>query len=549
MNANTLLADPTALKIDKFISQDSSITVIAHSTQPAASCPQCGLSSGSLKGCYFRRLADLPWHGVTVGLELKVRKLRCRNDLCPQKVFCERLPKVADLYARRTKRLTDALTILAFALGGRGAAQAAAGLQLAATGKDVLLRLMRSSAQSLAQADASPVKVLGVDDFAFRKGATYGTILVDLERRQPIDLLPDREATTLAAWLRKNPQVEVVTRDRSPIYAEAVRVGAPEAVQIADRRHLLKNLRESGRRFLMSEHKMLEAAARHLAETEGEDEGSWTHRRRVSPASRAKKIDGGNERRNLYNQVRELHRRGLSERAIARLAKLHRATVRRFVSAEEYPARARQALRPSILDPYVDYLEKRLREGCRNGQQLWREIKERGYPGGTKMVRRYLFVRRSELDQPKGELTAAAAAQQIKAPLPVPSVEQVSWWTILDPEKLRPDEQKFLDSLSAVSGQIQELGVFSREFAEILKQKNESGYTDWLNRARNSQVKEIRNFAAGIRQDAEPVRQAVISEWSNGQTEGQVNRLKTIKRQMYGRANFDLLKARVLNRN
>ena len=549
MNANTLLADPTAIEIDKFISEDDSITVIAHSIQPTASCPQCGLSSGSLKGCYFRRLADLPWHGVSISLELEVRKFRCRNDLCPQKVFCERLPKVAGLYARRTKRLTDVLTLLAFALGGRGGAQAAADLQLAAVGKDVLLGLMRSSTQSLDQAGASPVKVLGVDDFAFRKGATYGTILVDLERRQPIDLLPDREATTLAAWLKRNPQVEVVTRDRSPIYAEAVGIGAPEAVQVADRWHLLKNLRESGRRFLTCEHKILEAAARHLAETEGEEEGSWTHRRRISLASRAKKIDGGNERRGLYNQVRELHRRGLSNRAIARLVNLHRATVRRFVSAEQYPARARQALRPSILDPYIDYLEKRLREGCRNGQQLWREIKERGYPGGTKMVRRYLFVRRGEIDQPKGEPTAAAPAQQIEIPLPVPSVEQVSWWIILEPKKLRPDEQKFLDSLSAVSSQIRELHVLSREFAEILKQKNESGYLDWLSRARNSQVKEIRNFAAGIRQDAEPVRQAVISEWSNGQTEGQVNRLKTIKRQMYGRANFDLLKARVLNRN
>ena len=549
MDANTLLADPTAIEIEKFISQDDSITVIAHSIQPVASCPQCGLSSGSLKGYYLRRLADLPWHGVTVGLELKVRKFRCRNDFCPQKVFCERLPKVANLYARRTKRLTDVLTLLAFALGGRGAAQAAAGLQLAAVGKDVLLKLIRSSARSSGQANASPVKVLGVDDFAFRKGATYGTILVDLERRQPIDLLPDREAATLAKWLRKNPQVEVVTRDRSPIYAEAVRVGAPEAVQVADRWHLLKNLRESGRRLLMCEHKMLEAAARHLAETEGQGEDSWTHRRRVSLASRAKKIDGGNERRGLYHQVRELHRRGLSDRAIARFVKLHRATVRRFVSAEEYPTRARQALRPSILDPYVDYLEKRLREGCRNGQQLWREIKERGYPGGTKMVRRYLFVRRSEIDQPQGEPTIAASTQQVEAPLPVPSVEQVSWWMMLEPNKLRPDEQKFVDSLSAVSSQIRELHTFSREFAEILKEKNESGYTDWLSRARNSQIKQIRNFAAGIRQDAEPVRQAVVSEWSNGQTEGQVNRLKAIKRQMYGRANFELLRARVLNRN
>ena len=131
MNANTLLADPTAIKIDKFISEGDSIAIIAHSIRPTARCPQCDLSSSSLKGCYFRRLADLPWHTVVISLELKVRKFCCRNAICLQKVFCERLPEVANVYARRTKRLAEALTLLAFALGGRGVARTAAGLHLA----------------------------------------------------------------------------------------------------------------------------------------------------------------------------------------------------------------------------------------------------------------------------------------------------------------------------------------------------------------------------------------------------------------------------------
>lgn len=541
MNVNTLLADPAALAIDKFISENDSITVIARSTQAAAACPSCGQISSNLKSHYLRRLADLPWHNVTVRLQLRLRKLRCRNSLCSQKVFCERLPNVADVYARRTKRLTNALTILAFALGGRGAARATERLTFSAIGKDTLLRLVRRRSAETSTSSTPSVRVLGVDDFAFRKGCIYGTILIDLEKRRPIDLLADRAAETLARWLRDHPSIEVVARDRSPIYAEGITTGLPKAVQVADRWHLLKNLRESGRRFLMRENKLLQEAARHLIAAGGRaTEVSW--RRRVSLTSRPKNIDGENERRCLYQQAVELHKGGLSGRAIARTLVLHRATIRRFIENDEYPARVPRALRPSRLDPYIDYLEKRLREGCWNAGQLWREVRTRGYPGGTKMVSRYVTARR--VKSPSS--SPAEMKPEIRLPLPVPSVEQVSWWLVLEPGKLKPDEKKFLASLSQVNEQIDELIRLSRELVEIIKQKDEDGLTVWLDRARSSQVKEMRGFAFGIIKDEAAVRQAVTSQWSNGQTEGQVNRLKTIKRQMYGRANLDLLKARVL---
>jgi len=244
MNPNALLADPSAMAIDKFVSNADSITILAHSIQQSAVCPSCSLSSASLKGHYIRRIADLPWQGVAVRLEFTTRKFRCRNTFCRQKVFCERVPQVVAPFARRTVRLNDALTILAFALGGRGAARTADRLTFSAIGKDTLLNLMRRHSAKTLPPAISPVRVLGVDDFAFRKGCTYGTIFIDLEKRRPIDLLADREAETLAGWLRENPSVEVVTRDRSPIYATAVSSALPNADRIADRFHIVKNIYE-----------------------------------------------------------------------------------------------------------------------------------------------------------------------------------------------------------------------------------------------------------------------------------------------------------------
>jgi hypothetical protein len=252
MQVSTLSADPEAIRIVSFISNSDSITVMARTSQAFGICPVCSTQSKSLHSNYLRQLSDLPWHGVAIRIHLNTRKFRCRNELCRRKVFCERCPKVVESYGRKTIRLQELFGILAFALGGAAGSKTAREIGLQVSGETLLRRIRRTS-----QAPVEEVKVLGVDDFAFRRGERYGTILVDLEKRKPIDLLPEREAATLAQWLKKHPEIQIISRDRAGCYAVGSKAGAPQAVQVADRFHLLKNLLDGFERFLSRRHQVI----------------------------------------------------------------------------------------------------------------------------------------------------------------------------------------------------------------------------------------------------------------------------------------------------
>lgn len=516
--------------------------VRAVQSQPC--CPQCAQVSSSLHSHYTRRVADLPWHGVAAKLELHTRKFRCRNALCPQKVFCERLPKVADSYARKTLRLDTALMLVAFALGGEAGARTACGLRLQVSGDTLLRRIRRAPLPSL----PTP-KVVGVDDWAKRKGMSYGTILVDLERRRPVDLLPDREAATLAAWLKAHPGIEIISRDRAAAYADGSRQGAPNALQVADRWHLLKNISETLERIVQRDYQAVRRAAHRVAPPTPPPVRVEEEVLQVVPPTASEYMRSRTERerrqrlhairKERYDGVKELQGQGLTIIQISKHLGLHYSMVADFYRAAEYPA-IRRGKRGSAADKFDAYLRERWAAGCRNARQLYREVSERGFSGREITIRRHVQLWR---EQDKLAARLPPSPPKIAVPLP----RTCTWLLLRDESKLTEQEQQLRQALLEMSSEIKRGHEIVVAFRNLISNRQADKLTAWMQEAQQSRLIELENFAMVLRRDEAAVRAAATSEWSNGQTEGQINRLKFLKRQMFGRAKFDLLKARVLH--
>ncbi len=417
MNPNTLLADPESVEIEKFVSESDLISIVVRSILPTASCPNCHQSSSSLKTRYLRQAADLPWHGVRIKLLLKVRKFRCRNDLCVKKVFCERLPKVVAKYARRSARLDEVIALLAFVFGAKVSAK----LNVSVS-KDTLLRTIRCQPKSRVK----DVKVLGVDDFAFHKGNSYGTLLVDLEERKPIDLLPDRESETLALWLKQHQEIEIISRDRSRTYAEGAKTGVPNAIQVADRWHLLKNLGEAVERALQNYSLVISQAAQLVRQQQAcQTKCLIECGEKIMLSSRQTVAETpiDNLRLARFQKVHQLFKNGHSISKIGEKLKMSRMTIYRYLRFQEFPARARTSERDSKLKPFLNYLHQRFAEGCQNAAQLWREIVGQDYQGKSAMVRRYIKNLRKRISQVESK---DYQNKQLETSFATPSIRQTA---------------------------------------------------------------------------------------------------------------------------
>lgn len=516
------LVMPDSLTVTSLEFAGERVVIHARATSTNACCPTCQTPSRRVHSHYTRTLADLPWAGMPASFQVAVRRFRCAAPECSQIIFAERLDEVAQVYARRTARQQDILLLIAYALGGEAGARFTWALACGVSA-DTLLRTIQRAPEPVLE---SPT-VLGVDDWAWRKGHRYGTILVDLERRRVIDLLPERSAASFAAWLREYTEIRVISRDRGNDYIHGASTGAPDTVQVADRFHLLKNLSEA-----------VEGVFRRLATLIGQvpapGAAQWPAPPRNDREVRRSRVRATVTQR--YATIQALHATGMSQRAIARTLGLSRGTVQRSVRAEAAPLRARRASRKGILAPYEAYLRQRWQEGERNGMALWREIVAQGYPGASNNVSRLMTQLRKQEQAGDMEVEAARGLtpRQALRPLLVP------------PERRTAQHDVTIRQLTALDPQIEQSVTLFERFARILRERDPAALEPWLQAAQRSDVAELVEFAKRLRQDRAAVEAACTLEWSQGQVEGQITRLKLIRRQMYGRGNFDLVRKRVL---
>jgi transposase len=465
-----------------------------------------------------RQVDDTAIAGRPALIRLRVRRFFCDNDQCSKTTFAEQVAGVTTPRARRTTLLRDMLEAIGLALAGRAGARLAEVLGMPVS-RSTLLRLVRA----LPDPEVGPVAVLGVDDFALRRRHVYGTVLIDMATGKPVDVLPDRDARTFARWLHDHSGTRVICRDRAGAYAEAAGTSAPQARQVADRWHLSHNLAEHLEKIVSRHHKCLAISADPQPERPTE----------LTPVEADSALVVRTRRR--HEQVQALRAQGLGIKTIGRELGLARETVRRFVRAaavEDLLAVARDG-RPSILDPFKQHLHERWNEGCRSAAQLCVEIRAAGYHGSYGTVRDYVRPFRTLDHAPR------VAARP-------PRVREVTAWMLRHPDTHNPDEQVKLKQVLANCPHLAAAARHVTAFAEMMTGLHGEQLDAWIKQVRADDLPPLHSFAAGLQRDHAAVVNGLSMPHNSGAVEGNVNRIKMIKRQMYGRAGFDLLRKRIL---
>jgi transposase len=509
---------PEGLYLESLSIGTERIGIRVASEASRSRCPLCGLVSSRVHSRYSRTVSDLPWHGISVALEVRARRFFCDEVSCERRIFCERLPEIA-ARARKTDRLEQALLAIALELGGRAGARLALELGIVAA-RDALLRRIKAAPVP----EVGKVRVLGVDDFAFKKGSTYGTILVNLEEHKVVDLLPERSQESLVAWFGSHPAtgVEVATRDRSNIYREGLAKGAPGATHVADRWHLLHNLTLTLEEYLLQQRPILRKAAAPEAVPENEDDEDFgcgpimpnrprNHERKIEEAARKR-----HERLvRQWEDIRRLYLAKADLRDICHQLGISARTVYRYKDLAEPPPRPAYKRRASVLDPYVPYLVARWREGCHNGKQLYREIREQGYRNSEEICARFISqLRRAEARGKPISSVPRAKAGSVGGLSP--TAKNVAALFMRHEEKLDEEQEEYLKRLCEADEALADTRRLTQEFACMVRRLQGEDLDGWLKDAEKSNSPAMRSFALGLKKDLDAVRAGLKEEWSNG---------------------------------
>ena len=528
----------SGLVIDGVHGEDDRVRIEARVRAERMACPECERGSDRVHSRYRRTLADAPIGARTVVIQLRVRRFFCDNASCARRTFVEQVPGLTSKHARRTGLLRRMLEAIGLALAGRAGARLAAVVGMPAS-RDSLLRLVRA----LPDPPIGEVEVLGVDDFAIRRCHAYGTVLVDILAHRPVDLIEERTSKVLADWLGKHTGVKVICRDRSGAYAEGARTGAAEAIQVADRWHLWANLGEAVERIVLAHRACLDEPAPEPPETPppggtANDEPASAEPDDTAPVEYGAASRLETRTRERHTAVTELRDQGYSLNAICRELGLAFRTVQRFAHAatpEELLIAHRN--RSSKLDRFKSYVHQRWNAGVTEATVLHAELIELGWTGSLRTVQHYLHRFRDPDRAPR----SAPPAPDKTTP------RRVTSWIMTNPEHLSAGDQVRLKQVLARCPQLEATAGHVASFAAMISQRTgKEQLPGWLDAVTADDLPALHSLVAGLRRDLDAVTNGLSLDYSSGQVEGSVNRIKMIKRQMFGRAKFDLLRKRVL---
>jgi transposase len=502
---------PRGFVVESSTKDDDGFVVEIRGASGVCRCPACGSMCSRVHSHYRRRLADLPASGVRVALLLQTRRFFCDAETCVRRIFAERFEAVAPR-GRRTIRLDDIVHCLAIALGGRPAASLSRRLKLDVS-NDTLLRMVRRRGQR----SFPPPSIVGIDDWAWRRNHRYGTLICDLERRATIALLPDREPASAAAWLAQQSQICAVARDRGGGYAVAAQRALPHAIQVADRWHLIENASSA----------FLDAVRKSMRQIRAAIGASLINPSLLTFAEKLQ-YEGYLLREETNATILSLSKQRVAIKEIVRRTGYSRGLIRKILRGQRSDV---FRVRKSSLEPYLPWLDEQWEAGCRNGAALWRALRERDFRGCLGVVSEW-NARRKRAEKADPAVLARA-----------PSARTVARLLTVGRERLSKAETITVAAIESGVAVLVEAREIILEFQSIIRRKALAELEAWLPRARASLVAA---FANGVSKDRAAIEAAITLPWSNGQTEGQICKLKLVKRQMYGRGNLDLLQARVI---
>jgi transposase len=506
---------PPGFVVENVVIHAERIVVAIRASAASCPCPLCGVMARRVHSRYLRRLLDLPVGGRRTEMILEARRFFCDASNCQRRVFAERFDDAVGHHARRTVRLDEVVHCLAIALGGRPAATLSRRLNVRVS-NDTLLRILRRRSA----VEFAPPTIVGIDDWAWKRNHRYGTLLCDLERRRTIALLPNREPASAEAWLTRQPQICIVARDRGGGYAVAARRALPHAVQVADRWHLMEN---ASRAFLDAVGKSMRQIRKAI--------GAARIDPRLLTYAEKLQYEGFQRREETNASILSLSQEGVAIREIVRRTGYSRGVIRKILRGQRSDI---FRTRPSSLDPYLPWLDAQWTDGCRNGLALWRALRERGFRGCRGVVSEWSARRKRAEKADAGAIGRA------------PSARTIARLLTIGRDQLSRAQTITVAAIERGVAALAEARDILAEFQAIIRRKALPALDAWLDRAARSL---IAAFANGIIKDRDAVQAAITSAWSNGQTEGQICKLKLVKRQMYGRGKIDLLQARVIGLN